>query len=86
LNEITGTIKDDCEHMRARSSDVIEESRNLEQLTQEISLNVNGMSGRADQISAAVGRVNDLSGENKRHIDILAGEIDKFKTTDTGAA
>jgi methyl-accepting chemotaxis protein len=81
LNEITRTIKDDGENMREQSGDVIEESRNLEQLTQEISLNMNGMSDRADQISAAVRRVDDLSGENKRHIDVLAGEIDKFKTS-----
>jgi methyl-accepting chemotaxis protein len=80
LNEITRTIRTDCEKMRERSGDVIEESRNLEQLTKEISLNMHGMSGRADQISAAVQRVDDLSGENKRHIDVLAGEIDKFKT------
>jgi methyl-accepting chemotaxis protein len=80
LNEITGTIKADCTHMRERSGDVIEESRNLEQLTREISSNMNGMSGRTDQIGAAVQRVDDLSGENKRHIDVLAGEIGKFKT------
>jgi methyl-accepting chemotaxis protein len=79
LNEITRTIKTDSEHMRERSSDVIDESRNLELLTKEISENMNGMSDRADQISAAVRRVDDLSGENKRHIDVLAGEIDKFK-------
>jgi methyl-accepting chemotaxis protein len=85
LNEITRIIRNDCENMRARSGDVIEESRNLEQLTQEISLNVNGMSDRAGRISAAVLRVDDLSGENKRHIDVLAGEIDKFKTTATDA-
>ncbi|MDR3139423.1 MAG: methyl-accepting chemotaxis protein [Treponema sp.] len=86
LNEITRIIKDDCEHMRSRSGDVVEESRNLERLTQEISLNMNGMSDRANQISAAVQRVDDLSGENKRHIDVLAGEIQKFKTTGSGLA
>jgi methyl-accepting chemotaxis protein len=80
LNDITRTIKDDYETMRARSGDVLEESRNLEELTRDISESMNGMSGRADQISAAVRRVNDLSGENKRHIDVLAGEIGKFKT------
>jgi hypothetical protein len=47
---------------------------------------MNGMSGKADQISAAVQRVNDLSGENKRHIDVLAREIDKFKTPGADAA
>jgi methyl-accepting chemotaxis protein len=65
--------------MRERSGDVVEESRNLEQLTHEISQNMNGMSDRTEQIGAAVRRVEDLSGENKRHIDVLAGEIDKFK-------
>jgi methyl-accepting chemotaxis protein len=80
LNEITRIIRTDCENMRARSGNVIEESRSLEQLTREISLNMNGMSDRADSISAAVQRVDNLSGENKRHIDVLAGEIDHFKT------
>ncbi|MDR3124090.1 MAG: methyl-accepting chemotaxis protein [Treponema sp.] len=80
LNEITRIIRDDYENMRTRSGDVIAESRKLEQLTLEISENMNGMSGRTDRISAAVRRVNDLSGENKRHIDVLAGEIGKFKT------
>jgi methyl-accepting chemotaxis protein len=32
-----------------------------------------------DEIGTAVRRVHDLSGENKRHIDVLVDEISKFK-------
>jgi methyl-accepting chemotaxis protein len=37
------------------------------------------MSKGADQVNDAVDRVNNLSNENKEHIDTLVNEISKFK-------
>jgi methyl-accepting chemotaxis protein len=37
------------------------------------------MAAGADQINAAVVRVNEISGENKQNIGALSGEVSKFK-------
>jgi methyl-accepting chemotaxis protein len=58
---------------------VMEESRNLELLTTEISGGMNEMSTGADLINTAVDRVSTISGENRNNITILADEIKKFK-------
>jgi methyl-accepting chemotaxis protein len=80
LNDITQVIKKDSGDMMVESGEIIGESKNLERLTQEITLAMNNTSSEADQINAAVDRVNVISGENKRHIEILINEISKFKT------
>jgi methyl-accepting chemotaxis protein len=80
LNELTGVIKKDLEGMLEESGEVIEASENLEKLTQEIAQGMNDMAGETEEINAAVGRVSGVSGENKRHIEMLTNEISKFKT------
>ncbi|MDR1127504.1 MAG: methyl-accepting chemotaxis protein [Treponema sp.] len=80
LNDITQVIKKDSGEMMSQSGEIIDESKNLERLTEEITLAMNNTSSEADEINAAVGRVNVISGENKRHIEILISEISKFKT------
>jgi methyl-accepting chemotaxis protein len=47
--------------------------------TQEITLGMNEMATGADQINAAIHRVNDISGQNKENIDILVREVSRFK-------
>jgi methyl-accepting chemotaxis protein len=37
------------------------------------------MSTGADEINVAINRVNTISGENKRNIDVLVKEVSKFK-------
>jgi methyl-accepting chemotaxis protein len=61
------------------SRQVIQESKNLEMMSEEISNGMNEMAGGADQINVAVNRVNSISGENKESINILVGEVSRFK-------
>jgi methyl-accepting chemotaxis protein len=68
--------------MRKGSSEVIQEGKNLGAITQEITAGMNEMAGEADQINAAVRRVNDLSETNHNKIGVLLGEVSKFKAED----
>jgi methyl-accepting chemotaxis protein len=79
LNEATQLVKGGSEEMLEGSRQVIQESKNLELATQEITNGMNEMATGADQINVAVTRVNSISGENKGSIDILVGEVAKFK-------
>jgi methyl-accepting chemotaxis protein len=80
LNDVTQVIGKDLGDMLKESREVIEASKNLEKLTQDIIRDMNDTAKGSDEIKTAVGRVNVISGENKRHIDILLSEISKFKT------
>jgi methyl-accepting chemotaxis protein len=79
LNEVTRMVKAGSEEMLEGSRQVIAESKNLEQATQEITNGMNEMAVGADQINAAVGQVNAISGENRESINILVKEVSKFK-------
>jgi methyl-accepting chemotaxis protein len=79
LNEITRQVKDGSGEMLEGSREVIRESANLEAMTQEITGRMNEMAGGADQINAAVNRINELSGRNRDNIDILVREVSLFK-------
>ncbi|MDR2901370.1 MAG: methyl-accepting chemotaxis protein, partial [Treponema sp.] len=59
--------------------EVIEESKNLERMTQEIAGGMNEMAAGADQINIAVNQVNEISIKNKETIEILMREVSKFK-------
>jgi methyl-accepting chemotaxis protein len=65
--------------MREGSQQVITESRNLEKVTQEISNGMNEMASGAEEISAAVDRVNDISLLNREYINTLVEAVTKFK-------
>jgi methyl-accepting chemotaxis protein len=79
LNEATQLVKSGSTEMLEGSKQVIQESRNLELVTQEITNGMNEMATGADQINVAVNRVNTISGDNKENIDVLVGEVGKFK-------
>ncbi|QQO09885.1 methyl-accepting chemotaxis protein [Breznakiella homolactica] len=79
LNEITQMVKSGSEEMLQGSKEVIHESENLGRVTQEITNGMNEMATGADQINTAVNRVNEISGENKEHIDTLVREVSRFK-------
>jgi methyl-accepting chemotaxis protein len=79
LNEVTQMVKDGSIQMLEGSEQVIHESKNLEMVTQEITNGMNEMSAGANQINVVVNRVNSISGENKESINILVGEVAKFK-------
>jgi len=61
------------------SKEVIQESKNLEKVTQEITGGMNEMAAGAEQINIAVNRVNDLSLKNREYIDVLMKEVSRFK-------
>jgi methyl-accepting chemotaxis protein len=79
LNEVTRMVKDGSTQMLEGSGQVIQESKNLEIVTQEITNGMNEMATGADQINVAVRRVNEISGQNKENIDVLVREVSKFK-------
>ena len=79
LNEITGVVKRESEDMAQKGKEIISSSENLENITQEITNGMVEMAAGAEQIDSAVVRVNDISGENRRNITTLTGEVTKFK-------
>lgn len=50
-------------------------------MTRMINDSINEMVSGATQISKAVEEVNDITQKNKQNIEILAGEVNKFKYT-----
>jgi methyl-accepting chemotaxis protein len=79
LNDITQLVKGESEGMLEGSRKVMEEGKNLEMATHEITNGVNEMAIGAEQINVAVSRVNELSGENQNNINILVEEVSRFK-------
>jgi methyl-accepting chemotaxis protein len=79
LNDITKLVKGASEEMLQGSKKVIGEGKNLEIVTLEITNGVNEMAIGAEQINVAVHRVNDLSRENQKNINILVDEVSLFK-------
>jgi methyl-accepting chemotaxis protein len=58
--------------------EVIQESNNLEMISQEISSGMNEMATGADHINIAVHHVNEISGKNCGGIDALIKEVSRF--------
>ena len=61
------------------AKEVIQESQNLEQVTQEITSGMNEMASGADQINTTVNHVNDISKKNHEGTKILMDEVARFK-------
>jgi len=55
------------------------ESRNLEKGTQEITGGMNEMATGSEQINIAINNVNDMTGKNREAIDDLLREVSRFK-------
>jgi methyl-accepting chemotaxis protein len=72
-------VKGSTGEMLEGSRQVIQESKNLETATQEITNGMNEMATGAEQINVAVTRVNTISGQNKENINVLVQEVGKFK-------
>jgi methyl-accepting chemotaxis protein len=79
LNDITLLVKGESAGMLQGSMKVIQEGKNLELVTREITNGVNEMAIGAEQINVAVSRVNELSGQNQNNINILVEEVSRFK-------
>jgi methyl-accepting chemotaxis protein len=78
LNEITGKVKQSAARMLEGSQAVIQESKVLERITEEIGNGMRELTSGAHQIDSAVNRVNDISVENKKQIEQLMIEVSRF--------
>ena len=58
---------------------VIAGGKNLEELTASLDDGMNETAAGMSQINAAITRIQEISVENKDSIDVLRGEISKFK-------
>jgi methyl-accepting chemotaxis protein len=79
LNDLTQNVKNGSSGMLEGSQQVLMESQNLATITSEITNSMNEMAENANQINSSVSYVNELSEKNKNSIDIVAGEVSKFK-------
>jgi methyl-accepting chemotaxis protein len=78
-NTITRNVRQGSEIMLSDSKKVIEEAATLKNLTAGLTSGMDGITQGMGQISTAVNRIQEISGENKDSIDVLIGEISKFK-------
>jgi len=61
------------------SKEVMNESQNLERVTQEITGGMNEMATGAEQVNIAVTHVNEISARNREGIETLMREVSRFK-------
>ena len=78
LNDITDEVTQSSKDMNTSSKEVIATSQTLESITQEIRYGMHEMASGADQINTVVNQVNEISGKNKKDIDELIQEVNKF--------
>ncbi|MDR0463656.1 MAG: methyl-accepting chemotaxis protein, partial [Treponema sp.] len=65
--------------MLKASNQIINEGESLELNTKEISVEVHEMASGTEKINETVNQVNDISRNNRKKIDILVGEVSRFK-------
>jgi methyl-accepting chemotaxis protein len=61
------------------NKEVINESKNLEKVTHEITNSMNEMASGAEEVNIAVHQVNEISARNREGIDTLIQEVSRFK-------
>jgi methyl-accepting chemotaxis protein len=61
------------------AKEVIQESTNLEKVTQEITLGMSEMASGASQMNASVNHINEISGKNREDISVLMKEVSRFR-------
>jgi methyl-accepting chemotaxis protein len=79
VHDVTQLVQSSSMEMLEGSREVIRESKNLEKVTQEIADGMSEMAAGSNQINSAVHHANDLTGQNREHIDKLMREVAKFK-------
>jgi methyl-accepting chemotaxis protein len=79
VNDITSQVKSSSNEMLDGSREVIQESKHLEMMTQEITGGMNEMASGAEQINVAVNRVKDICAQNRENIELLVREVSRFK-------
>ncbi|GHU21150.1 methyl-accepting chemotaxis protein [Spirochaetia bacterium] len=81
LSGITQQVKINSDEMLDESKAIIQESRNLEHITEEINNGMKEIAIGAEEINVAMNHVNGMSMQNKKDISILLQEVSKFKVT-----
>jgi methyl-accepting chemotaxis protein len=79
VHDVTRLVQSSSMEMLEGSKEVIRESKNLEKVTQEIAGGMSEMASGSHQINSAVHHANDLTGQNREHIDKLMRDVAKFK-------
>jgi len=79
LSGLTRQVKGGSREMLDETREVINESHNLELVTQEITSGMNEMADGAEQVNAAVNHVNEISIKNRKSIETLMHEVSRFK-------
>jgi len=80
INMVTVEVQAGSEEMLKGGAGVAQEMRTLDNLTRVITDSMNEMAAGAVQINNAVQEVNEITQKNKRSIENLAEEVEKFKT------
>ena len=79
INAITGKVKNDSKSMLEGAQEVIKESKNLDDATQQITFGMNEMVSGVEHINGAVHYVNEITVKNREGIDALMKEVSRFK-------
>ena len=79
INMVTIEVQAGAEEMLKGGAGAAEEMHKLDNLTRVITSSMNEMAAGAVQINNAVQEVNAITQKNKRSIENLATEVDKFK-------
>ncbi len=79
LRDISQEVNAHSSQMLTHSQLVVEETKNLDILTTEITASMNEMSAGTEQVVIAITKVNEISDQNKASIDDLILEVEKFK-------
>ncbi|UTC62152.1 cache domain-containing protein [Treponema sp. OMZ 787] len=79
INSVTEKVKGGSAEMILGGEGIAKEMKKLEDMTRMINDSINEMASGATQISKAVEEVNCITQKNKQNIQILAGEVSKFK-------
>ena len=81
INTVTIEVQTGSEEILKGGEGVADEMQKLDDLTRIITESMNEMSVGAVQINNAVQEVNEITKKNKRSIESLAEEMDKFKVS-----
>ncbi len=79
INMVTTEVQAGAEEMLKGGAGAAEEMHKLDDLTRVITESMNEMASGAVQINNAVQEVNEITQKNKRNIENLATEVNKFK-------
>ena len=79
VKETTRLVSEGSEAMRTGSGKVIQKSRNLGEITQGLSLDIEEMAGVITEQNSAINGLSEAAGENKASLQALSKDVSKFK-------